>query len=90
MQEWQVSTTGGDKISGERAAEILNMTRGNLYNLLKRGVLQRAEKPKRAMKRQPLVLFLKDVVDLALEYETITEEEAKKLLDPNAAATVAA
>ena len=86
QQEWEISTTGGEKIGSERAAEILKMTRANLYNVMERGVLKRAEKPKRGMKRTALIFFLADVVALALEYEIITPEQADELLHPKTAA----
>lgn len=90
QQEWEISTTGGEKISSERAAQILKMSRANLYNVMERGVLKRAEKPKRGMKRTVLVFYLTDVVSLALEYNIITQEEANKLLHPNPAAAIVA
>jgi len=85
-QDWPVSMTGGAKIEGAEAARMLGVSKAQLYVLIERGDLQRAEARKKNVRRQPLVFFLKDVVDLALQYETLNEEQAEKLLHPNGAA----
>lgn len=79
-RDWPVSTTGGSKIGGEDAARLLDVSKAQLYNLIERDELKRAEPRKRNVRRQPLVFFLADVVALALEYETLTEGEASELL----------
>lgn len=92
-EDWIVSQTGGPKISGDQAGKILRVSKPQLYNYIKSGVLLRAEKRRRGMDRQPLVFFLADVVNLALEYGVVTQEQAEKLLhdagNPKAAVVAA-
>ena len=90
VTDWPVSTTGGDKINGREAAEILKVSYSSLFLYVERGALLRAEKKRRGLRKQPLVFFLADVVALALDHEKISQEEANELLHPNTAAAIVA
>lgn len=83
--DWPVSQTGGAKMTGKEATEILRVSYTHLYTLIERGDLLRAEPRNKAFRKQPLVFFRADVVNLAREYGTISEEQANKLLHQNQA-----
>lgn len=89
-ENWPVSKTGGKIITGYEAAKILHVSYSQMYKLIDRGVIMRAKRRIPMFRKQPLVFFLQDVVDLALEYEVITTEEAERLLHPNGAAAIVA
>lgn len=88
--EWPVSDTGGVKMGGKEAARMLQVSYPQLYVLIERGELLRAEKRRHNMRKQPLIFFLSDVVRLAVRYRTLSEDEANTLLHPKSAAVVAA
>ena len=90
VTDWPVSNTGGKKISGREASEILKVAYSSIYIYVERGALLRAEKKRRGLKKQPLVFFLTDVVALALDHEKITPKEAEELLHPKRAAAIVA
>jgi hypothetical protein len=77
--DWPVSQTGGAKIAGTDAAKILRVSKAQLYVLIERGDLQRAEARRKNVRSQPLVFFLEDIIRLALSYETITPEQASEM-----------
>lgn len=63
-KDWPVSTTGGEKISGQEAAKILSVSYTTIHNLIKRGRLKRAEPRNPSLINQPLKLFKADVLTL--------------------------
>ncbi len=81
-KDWEVSTTGGEKMNGYKAAEILGVSYPHLYKLIQRNEIKRAEARKPAFIRQSLVFFTADVIKLAIKYRTMTQEQADDFLQP--------
>lgn len=88
--DWAVSETGGPKISGYDAAKVLKVSYSQLYKLIERGELKRAEPRNPMFRKQPLVFFLMDIVRFGRNYGVISEERANELLHPNPAAAIVA
>jgi excisionase family DNA binding protein len=77
-KDWPVSTTGGEKISGQEAAKILNVSYTTVHNLIKRGRLKRAEARNPSLINQPLKLFKTDVLALTGEDTPASEQSSEK------------